>query len=103
MKNQTLIPGHYSSTDRVFSRLPDLFNDNWLTTSSVGNWEKALDVPNAVYPYNIKLIKNDKTFLEKEPLEKASKAGQLFAYKHEGFWQCMDTKRDKDKLEKILK
>lgn len=59
MTNQTLIPGHYSSTDRVFSRLPDLFNDNWLT-SSVGNWEKALDVPNAVYPYNIKLIKNDK-------------------------------------------
>jgi glucose-1-phosphate cytidylyltransferase len=48
-------------------------------------------------------IKNDSTFLEKEPLEKASKAGQLFAYKHEGFWQCMDTKRDKDKLEKILK
>lgn len=59
MTNTTLIPGHYSSTERVFSRLPDLFNDNWLT-SSVGNWEKALDVPNAVYPYNIKLIKNNK-------------------------------------------
>jgi glucose-1-phosphate cytidylyltransferase len=48
-------------------------------------------------------IKNDNTFLEKEPLEKASKKNQLFAFKHEGFWQCMDTKRDKDKLEKILK
>lgn len=54
----TMIPGHYSSTDRVFSRLPDLFNDNWL--SSTINWDKALDVPNAVYPYNIKLIKNNK-------------------------------------------
>jgi glucose-1-phosphate cytidylyltransferase len=54
-------------------------------------------------PKFLDFIKNDKTFLEKEPLEKASKAGQLFAYKHEGFWQCMDTKRDKDKLEKILK
>ncbi len=54
-------------------------------------------------PKFLNYIKNDKTFLEKEPLEKASKAGQLFAYKHEGFWQCMDTKRDKDKLEKILK
>jgi HSP20 family protein len=38
--------------------LPDLFNDNWLT--NIDNWDKALDVPNAVYPYNIKLIKNDK-------------------------------------------
>ena len=52
----TLIPGHYSSTERVLSRLPDLFNDNWLS-NSIGDWEKALDVPNAVYPYNIKLIK----------------------------------------------
>jgi HSP20 family protein len=59
MKNTTLTPGHYSSTERVFSRLPDLFNDNWLT-SAVINWDKALDVPNAVYPYNIKLVKNAK-------------------------------------------
>jgi HSP20 family molecular chaperone IbpA len=59
MTNTTLIPGHYSSTERVFSRLPDLFNDNWLT-SAVSNWDKALDVPNAVYPYNIKLVKNAK-------------------------------------------
>ena len=48
-------------------------------------------------------IKNDNTFLEKKPLERASKEGQLSAFKHEGFWQCMDTKRDRDKLEKILK
>jgi len=57
--NTTLVPGHFSSTERVLSRLPDLFNDNWLS-SAVDNWEKALDVPNAVYPYNIKLVKNDK-------------------------------------------
>ena len=56
-----------------------------------------------IEPQFLNYIKNDSTFLEKEPLEKASKAGQLFAFKHEGFWQCMDTKRDKDKLEKILK
>ena len=42
-------------------------------------------------------------FLEREPLEQAGKKGQLYAFKHEGFWQCMDTKRDKDILEKILK
>ena len=55
----TLVPGHYSSTERVLSRLPELFNDNWLS-AAIDNWDKALDAPNAVYPYNIKLIKNDK-------------------------------------------
>ena len=53
-------------------------------------------------PSFLKLIKSDKTFLEKEPLENASKR-ELIAYKHRGFWQCMDTKRDKDLLEKTLK
>jgi len=48
-------------------------------------------------------IDNDKTFLEREPLEKVLKKKQLNAYKHNGFWQCMDTKRDKDNLEKIFK
>ena len=51
----------------------------------------------------LKFIKNDKTYLEREPLETASKKRQLSAFKHEGFWQCMDTKRDKDYLEKVLK
>tara|TARA_B100000795_G_C22804467_1_gene443946 strand:- start:1057 stop:1737 length:681 start_codon:yes stop_codon:yes gene_type:complete len=54
-------------------------------------------------PDFLNLIKNDKTFLEKEPLEKVSSQGQLIAFKHKGFWQCMDSKRDKDKLEQILK
>lgn len=51
----------------------------------------------------MKLIKNDMTFFEKEPLELLSKKKQLMAFKHEGFWQCMDTKRDKVIIEKILK
>ena len=46
-------------------------------------------------------IDGDETFLEREPLEKAVLKGQLFAYKHKGFWQCMDTKRDRDYLEEI--
>ncbi len=54
-------------------------------------------------PKFLDLIKNDSTFLEKEPLEKIAKQGELCAFKHNGFWQCMDTKRDKDKLEKILR
>ena len=51
----------------------------------------------------LKFIKNEKSFLEKEPLEKIAKKGELVAYKHTDFWQCMDTKRDKDRLEKLLK
>ncbi len=44
-------------------------------------------------------LKNDQSILERAPLEKAAKKNQLMAYKHNGFWQCMDTKRDKDQLE----
>ncbi len=51
----------------------------------------------------LKYIKGDNTFLEKEPLEKICQKGQLTAYKHTGFWQCMDTIRDKDILEKLVK
>ena len=54
-------------------------------------------------PAFLKSINNDKTTLEREPLEIASKKGQLLAYKHYDFWQCMDTKRDKINLEEIIK
>ena len=54
-------------------------------------------------PDFLNFIKNDNTYLEREPLEKATKKKQLTAFKHKGFWQCMDTKRDKDKLDKIFK
>ena len=53
-------------------------------------------------PEFLKFIKNDNTYLEREPLETATKKGQLIAFRHEGFWQCMDTKRDMDRLNKIL-
>ena len=48
-------------------------------------------------------LKGDKTFLEKEPLTKLGFQKKLNAFKHEGFWQCMDTVRDKEILEKIIK
>ena len=51
----------------------------------------------------LNLIKNDSTILEKKPLEEATKKNQLYAFKHYGFWKCMDTKRDKDVLEEIYK
>ena len=53
-------------------------------------------------PEFLKLIKNDNTYLEREPLEKVTKKRQLVAFRHAGFWQCIDTKRDKDNLNKIL-
>jgi glucose-1-phosphate cytidylyltransferase len=47
-------------------------------------------------------IDGDATFFEREPLEKLANEGQLSAYKHNGFWQCMDTQRDKFALEEML-
>ena len=46
-------------------------------------------------------IKDDTTTFEKEPLENIANKGELMAYKYNGFWQCMDTLRDKMKLESL--
>ena len=47
------------------------------------------------------LIPGDSTLLEREPLEQAAQAGELMAYCHNGFWHCMDTKRDHELLEAL--
>ena len=54
-----------------------------------------------VEPEFFNLIDDDSTMLEREPLERAANAGELAAYRHDGFWQCMDTKRDHDLLESL--
>jgi glucose-1-phosphate cytidylyltransferase len=54
-----------------------------------------------IEPEFLDLIEGDTTLLEREPLEIASKAGELMAYRHDGFWQCMDTKRDHELLENL--
>lgn len=51
----------------------------------------------AIFDY----IEGDATVFEKTPLEELAKKGQLAARKHDGFWQCMDTQRDKMKLEQM--
>ena len=48
-------------------------------------------------------IDNDQTFFEKEPMTKLYQNNNLNAFRHEGFWKCMDTLRDKISLEQILK
>ena len=52
-------------------------------------------------PSFFKFIKDDKSILEKEPLEVVAEKNNLMAFKHEGFWHCMDHKLDKDKLEEL--
>ena len=56
-----------------------------------------------IEPKFLDYIKNDQTYLEREPLEIITKINQLSAYKHNNFWQCMDTLRDKEILEKKIK
>jgi glucose-1-phosphate cytidylyltransferase len=46
-------------------------------------------------------IKGDQDVFEQEPLENLAKEGELFTFQHKGFWQCMDTLRDKIMLEKL--
>lgn len=47
-------------------------------------------------------IENDKTIFERDPLEKLTSEGQLYTYKHSGFWRPMDTLRDKQILEEMI-
>jgi glucose-1-phosphate cytidylyltransferase len=55
-----------------------------------------------IQPEFFELIEDDSSILEKEPLEHVAKIGELMAYRHDGFWQCMDTKRDRDSLEGMV-
>lgn len=55
-----------------------------------------------IEPQVIDYIEGDDTVFEREPLERLAAEGQLQAYKHDGFWQCMDTLRDKTLLETLL-
>ena len=56
-----------------------------------------------IEPKFLNFIKNDFTILERGPLEKVCKMKKLGAFKHQGFWQCLDTIRDKIILEQKLK
>ena len=64
-----------------------------------GNW-----INGGFFVFNYKIfnfISGDQIMLEREPLNKLTKLNQLMAYKHYGFWQCMDTMRDKNILNKL--
>ena len=65
-----------------------------------GGWVNAgfMVLDYEVFDY---LEEEEDLVFEKKPLEKLALDGQLMAYKHEGFWQCMDTMRDKQTLETL--
>ena len=48
-------------------------------------------------------LKNDLSILEQQPLENLAKHKKLCAFKHYGFWHCVDTVRDKKSIEEIIK
>jgi len=56
-----------------------------------------------INPKFFNFLQDDKTVLEAAPLEKVTELKQIRAFKHEGFWQCMDHKMDKDLLEQMYK
>lgn len=47
-------------------------------------------------------LEDDETIFEQKPLQSLSKEGELYSYHHQGFWQCMDTVRDKENLEELI-
>lgn len=50
----------------------------------------------------LEVIGSDDVMLEREPMERLFKDNELMAFKHDGFWQCMDNKRDRDLLEELF-
>ncbi len=53
-------------------------------------------------PEVFRYIEGDDTVFEKKPLAQLAAEGQLAAYRHDGFWKCMDTQREKEQLEKMI-
>lgn len=78
------------NTVKSFEEKPQL-DDGWINGGFFVIESEFLD-----------FIKDDQTLLEREPLELAAKKGELMAYKHHGFWQCMDSKRDKEYLDNLF-
>lgn len=80
----------------------DIANDNSVK-SFREKQPRDRDVINAGYmvlePEIFNYILDDETIFEREPLEKLAELGELMSYNHSGFWQCMDTKNEMDKLQ----
>jgi glucose-1-phosphate cytidylyltransferase len=108
-----LIKFHYSHKKTVTIsavRPPARFGSLSLSGTNVLKFKEKTQLGNSwinggffvINPNFFKYISGDKTILEKEPLEKVTSLKEIKAYRHEGFWQCMDHKLDKDYLEELV-
>jgi len=82
----------------------EIANDNTVRAFREKKHEDGAKI-NAGYmvlePQVLDLLKDDTTVFEREPLEQLAARGELMSYSHYGFWQCMDTKLEKDTLEAL--
>jgi len=87
---------------RPSARFGEMIIDNTLVTSFKEKPQTNKGWINGGFfvcnPEFLDYIDDDSSILERDPLERIVKENQLCAYKHHGFWQCMDTKRDNDNL-----
>lgn len=83
---------------------PDI-DKNGLVTNFREKTHEDVDWINAGFmvlePSCFDYIEGDETIFERYPLEELARSGELNAYQHKGFWQCMDTMREKEMLEKL--
>lgn len=92
-------------------RPPVRFGEVKLKRNLITNFQEKpqsskLWINGGFFVFNSKIfqfIKNDKIMLEREPMEKLKKKKELYAFKHTGFWQCMDTLREKKYLDNLFK
>ncbi len=92
-------------TQGTFSFLPDLTGDQITEFSEKPQLGEGW-INGAFFvlePEVFDYIDGDATQWEREPLERLARDGQLMAYRHDSFWQCMDTIRDKKLLEELWK
>tara|TARA_Y100001970_G_C14127329_1_gene799692 strand:- start:263 stop:964 length:702 start_codon:yes stop_codon:yes gene_type:complete len=92
-------------------RPPVRFGELYLNKNTVKRFREKQQVKGSwinggFFVFNTKIFKfinGDQIMLERSPLERLSKKKNLIAYKHDGFWQCMDTMRDKNYLNSLIK
>ena len=107
-----LVEHHKSSTNlvtltavRPTARFGELELNNNLVTSFKEKSQLNVGWVNGGFfvcePQMLNYIKDDTVMLEREPLEEIAAKSQLGAFKHHGFWQCMDSKRDRDFLQSL--
>ena len=102
--------GHRKTVTISAVRPPARFGSLSLDGSTVTNFKEKHQLGESwinggffvIEPSFFKYIEGDSTVLEKEPLEKVTELKEINAFRHEGFWQCMDHKLDKDYLDQLI-